>query len=288
MVKFLLYKIFICLFVCFCPLILHGNNISNNNIPRKDTVYISNIDSRLLLDYKKSIDEDLTAHRKYISSLYRNIPIYLSILASIITFIMYITVGKSKKEVKNFVDEHFNLKVDNIIKDRSEALESEYSNKVKSFVNSLHRALLEISCQVITKVGDKPIYTIDFTLLTNKRILWVDNKPNNNILHHDVFSEFGTEIVLVKNTEDALEQLKNDSSFNLIISNLGRPKKGQFQENPREGIDFFIQIKDLKIPKIIYTRPKNMIDYAEEAMKYGTITYGYIYLFKEIVRALKI
>gem|GEM_PF-5789524 len=285
--KFLLYKFFIFLIFTITPYVLFGNNTSDvGNHTKHDTIYVSDFNNQLLLDYKKSIDEDLKAHREFISKLYAMIPVFLTILASVFMAILYVTVGKSKMEIKNLVDEHFNLKVDSIIKTRSESVEQEYSNRTKSFINAIHRALLEISCQVVSKDGDRPIYNIDFSQLTNKRILWVDNKPHNNVLHHDVFREFGVEFVLVKNSEDAIENLKSDTNFNLIISNLGRAKKNHYEENPREGLDFFIQIKELKIPKIIYTRPKNIIDFAEEAMKYGSITQGYTYLFKEIVRIL--
>jgi CheY-like chemotaxis protein/cytochrome c oxidase subunit IV len=59
-------------------------------------------------------------------------------------------------------------------------------------------------------------------------ILWVDDRPDNNIYERKAFAAVGVEFTLSLNTADALEQLSH-KKFEAIISDMGR------REGPREG-----------------------------------------------------
>lgn len=59
-----------------------------------------------------------------------------------------------------------------------------------------------------------------------KKILWVDDRPNNNIFERQALESFGIRFVLSTSTEDALNKLQKDT-FDVIISDMGRPPDQQ-------------------------------------------------------------
>ncbi len=61
-----------------------------------------------------------------------------------------------------------------------------------------------------------------------RTVLWVDDRPENNVYERRAFEAFGFEFKLSLNTTDALSQL-SISRFAAIISDMGR------KEGPREG-----------------------------------------------------
>lgn len=61
-----------------------------------------------------------------------------------------------------------------------------------------------------------------------RRILWVDDRPDNNTYERNVFESLGFKFDLARSTDEALELLRH-SRYGAIISDMGRP------EGPREG-----------------------------------------------------
>ena len=60
------------------------------------------------------------------------------------------------------------------------------------------------------------------------RILWVDDRPENNHYERQAFEAIGLQFTLARSTDEALEKL-TDSRYAAIISDMGR------REGPREG-----------------------------------------------------
>jgi CheY-like chemotaxis protein len=58
--------------------------------------------------------------------------------------------------------------------------------------------------------------------LANKRILWVDDRPPNNVRARDAFEALGLRVQLALSTEEALTYLDQER-FDLVISDMGRP-----------------------------------------------------------------
>lgn len=52
-------------------------------------------------------------------------------------------------------------------------------------------------------------------------LLWVDDKPSNNVLERRALEALGITFVLATSTQEALEKLKN-STFGAVISDMGR------------------------------------------------------------------
>lgn len=63
---------------------------------------------------------------------------------------------------------------------------------------------------------------------STKEILWVDDRPENNIYTQRAFEAVGAAVTLAESTDVALRLLKN-KKFDVIISDMGR------REGPREG-----------------------------------------------------
>ncbi|MCO6414968.1 response regulator [Siccirubricoccus sp. KC 17139] len=58
--------------------------------------------------------------------------------------------------------------------------------------------------------------------LATRRILWVDDTPDNNILLAKSFTELGISVIQVGSTEAALGRLREER-FDLVITDMGRP-----------------------------------------------------------------
>ena len=61
-----------------------------------------------------------------------------------------------------------------------------------------------------------------------RRILWVDDRPENNVYERSAFESLGLEFTLALSTKQALDTLSKNQ-FAAIISDMGR------KEGPREG-----------------------------------------------------
>lgn len=86
----------------------------------------------------------------------------------------------------------------------------------------------------------------------NKNVLWVDDKPRNNLYEQQALEAFGVKIYSSVSTEDALNQL-NTKKYDLIISDLGRPG------DPQAGYTLLNKKNNIgnQTPYILYTAKSN-------------------------------
>lgn len=82
---------------------------------------------------------------------------------------------------------------------------------------------------------------------SRKRILWVDDRPDNNIYERQAFEALGIRFTLALSTKEALELLSKER-FGAILSDMGRV------EGPREGYVLLDAIRSLgdQTPFFIY------------------------------------
>ena len=80
-----------------------------------------------------------------------------------------------------------------------------------------------------------------------KEILWVDDRPENNVYERKTLEKYGISFTLALNTKQALQYLKT-RKFSLIISDMGRT------EGPQEGYVLLHEVRKFNktIPFIIY------------------------------------
>jgi len=95
------------------------------------------------------------------------------------------------------------------------------------------------------------------------RILWVDDRPENNVYERKAFEALGLSFSLALSTNEALEILKR-SKFACIISDMGR------REGPKEGYILLEAIRKQgeRIPFIIYAG-SNAPEHKQEASERG-------------------
>jgi CheY-like chemotaxis protein len=94
-------------------------------------------------------------------------------------------------------------------------------------------------------------------------VLWVDDRPDNNVYERQAFEALGITFALANSTNQALELLKGNS-FAAIISDMGR------EEGPKEGyvlLDALRETGDLT-PFFIYAG-SNSPAHKREAAKHG-------------------
>jgi CheY-like chemotaxis protein len=96
-----------------------------------------------------------------------------------------------------------------------------------------------------------------------RRILWVDDRPDNNTYVRQVFESLGLTFDLAQSTDEALERLRH-SRYGAIISDMAR------LEGPREGYRLLsaIRISDKATPFFIYSS-SNSPEHKREAANFG-------------------
>ncbi|WP_145984403.1 SAV_2336 N-terminal domain-related protein [Bradyrhizobium nitroreducens] len=109
-------------------------------------------------------------------------------------------------------------------------------------------------------------------------ILWVDDRPDNNIRERAFLTLNGAFVTLALSTEDALQAL-TEHRFDAIISDLGRP------EGNRAGFDLLRRVRERStIPFAIYAGARG-VQLADEATRLGaTISTN---RFEQIAEALR-
>lgn len=102
-----------------------------------------------------------------------------------------------------------------------------------------------------------------FRSVSQKKILWVDDLPDDNIYVRKAFEAVGFTCLLARSTDEALELLKNNK-FEAIISDMQRP------EGPREGYVLLEKVRkqENNTPFFIY-RYKNLPEHKKEAESKG-------------------
>jgi CheY-like chemotaxis protein len=59
--------------------------------------------------------------------------------------------------------------------------------------------------------------------LSPRKILWVDDSPDNNVWERSAFESYGFRFTLARDTDQARRLLSEDPSFAAVISDMGRP-----------------------------------------------------------------
>lgn len=97
------------------------------------------------------------------------------------------------------------------------------------------------------------------------RILWVDDRPENNVYERQAFEAQGIEFSLALSTDEALEILKTNK-FAAIISDMGR------KEGPQEGYVLLEKLRAMgdQTPFMIYAA-SNLPEHKKMARERGAI-----------------
>jgi CheY-like chemotaxis protein len=78
------------------------------------------------------------------------------------------------------------------------------------------------AARIVAKVATPRV----IRLAERSAVLWVDDRPNNNIHERQSLEALGIRFVIATSTDEALEKLKS-RTFDAIISDMGRPPDSQ-------------------------------------------------------------
>lgn len=155
------------------------------------------------------------------------------------------------------------LKVSDLTVDELEKLINGSKMIASENAKSEGRTLLEKDVTDVAKriVNAKSIY--ETHKIKNNTILWVDDRPNNNIYERQSLELIGFKFDLALSTNEALSKLKTNK-YVAIISDMGRV------EGPKEG---YVLLKEVRktnktIPYFIYAG-SNLLEHKIEAQEKG-------------------
>jgi CheY-like chemotaxis protein len=96
-----------------------------------------------------------------------------------------------------------------------------------------------------------------------QRILWVDDRPQNNLREQNAMTALGMQVTSATSTKEALDRL-DESSFDVVITDMGRPG------NPQAGYELLkkMQARNDTTPVIIYSS-SDRPEHKEQAKKMG-------------------
>jgi class 3 adenylate cyclase/CheY-like chemotaxis protein len=116
-----------------------------------------------------------------------------------------------------------------------------------------------------------------------RRILWVDDFPENNELIKDRLVDAGCAVEVVRTTKEATERLLA-KNYALVITDMRRA------ESTTAGLELLAWMRSeaLARPTILYTSPRSVAEHAESAKKLGALfcTAGAVSLLDSSYEAL--
>nr|WP_250810838.1 response regulator [Neorhizobium tomejilense] len=97
------------------------------------------------------------------------------------------------------------------------------------------------------------------------KVLWVDDRPNNNIRERQALEALGVEFILSLSTEDALEKMSHQG-FDMVISDMGRPP------DPNAGYTLLDQMRASKnnTPLVFYAGSRSP-EHVQESRRRGAL-----------------
>lgn len=95
------------------------------------------------------------------------------------------------------------------------------------------------------------------------RILWVDDRPENNTFEQEAFEAIGLRLTMVLSTDEAFEKLAQNK-YSVIISDMGR------REGSREGYVLLDRLrKEGDLTPLFFYAASNTPDHKQETVEHG-------------------
>ena len=100
--------------------------------------------------------------------------------------------------------------------------------------------------------------------LAGGQVLWVDDRPENNVYERQSLEALGLRFTLSTSTEEALDKARSQS-FDVIISDMGRPP------DQRAGYTLLSKLREngITTPYIIYSAGSASPEHKAEAAQHG-------------------
>ena len=278
-------RIFIILFLIVSLIMFGQDYAKNENLATTPTTYQTNEVNlnNQILKYQEFLRDETKLHREYTQEYYAMILKLFSLIAVVFGAILTWLNWKSKEDIKKQINQRFQETVQKLLDDKLKTLQELSDDKLKqldSLINEnkeksakqfeiINKLILELSAKS-DKMNEQTSQDYqegekaNANTLIGKKILWVDDYPENNDYPREMLEQAGVEFALALETESAINILKYNK-FDLIISDMGRGN------NHTAGLDLLKELKKLgiKTPVVIFSHSRNK--YGEEARALGAI-----------------
>lgn len=164
-----------------------------------------------------------------------------------------ISIGTSSAE---FMDVRLKALLDAI-----ECSTEEFKNEPNEFVYFVRKLL-----EKVPEVSDLTSESI--ASLSGHSILWVDDRPLNNVYEASIFKRLGASIVSARSTEEALMFLKQDD-YDIIISDILRTEEGINNHNAGYELLDALDHQKIGIPLVFYTGSVARVNPYKSKSAYG-------------------
>jgi CheY-like chemotaxis protein len=120
----------------------------------------------------------------------------------------------------------------------------EYADNPQEFANFVREQARKLPIVAAAPSADQ-------ANLQGRHLLWVDDRPVNNVYERNIMERLGATIALATSTDEALEKVRR-VNFDVIISDMGRAEKHGYAN--RAGYDLLDKLRKSNImtPFIIY------------------------------------
>lgn len=223
-----------------------------------------------ILRYSEFLREEARLHREYTQAYYSNLLGLITAIGIIAGAVLTWLNWNSKANIRNQVNEQFKSTVGSILDEKVNQIDhliQEGKEKTERQFEEINRLILELSTRsygLVSEPTESKEQRGDIDYLEGKRILWVDDYPENNRHPQSILKAAGVRIDLALETEEAYLTLDRNR-FDLIISDMGRG------ENRTAGLDLLKGLKERnnKTPAIIFASRNAINNYGEEAQMLG-------------------
>ncbi len=135
-----------------------------------------------------------------------------------------------------------------------------------------HPLVSPVQTEAIVDVVSRTTNPVTAQRIAGAKLLWVDDRPENNIYPRRAMEAVGIQVTLSKSTEEALEKLRSHT-YDVIISDMGRqPSDSQAPYDQRAGYTLLDKLRDQHIftPFIIYAGSSSP-EHQAETKRHGGI-----------------
>jgi CheY-like chemotaxis protein len=138
----------------------------------------------------------------------------------------------------------------------------EYADNPQEFANFVREQARKLPVVAAAPPADQ-------ANLQGRHLLWVDDRPLNNVYERNIMERLGATLALATSTDGALEKV-HQGRYDVIISDMGRREKHGYAA--RAGYDLLDKLRraDIMTPFIIYAT-SNAPEHRAEANRRGAL-----------------
>src|ERR1035438_8949283 len=108
-------------------------------------------------------------------------------------------------------------------------------------------------------------------LLPVRRVLWVDDEPENTAYEVAALKDRGVEVSQSRSTQDAIAKLAGPEGFDAVITDMQRLENGHLRRTAGLELITWIRQSGLSIPVLVYASRQSVNEYASAVLDAGGV-----------------